>query len=197
MATFSRVKTSWNSPAFLTPMIVQQRNQNGRGDGDKLSPGYGERGGDDVGREKRKDWKRSQNPHQSGDHGGDRCRLGDHKPSPGIEKAAERAVGIAHIHILSAGLRLHRAKFGISERAKKRQQPAHEPRQIHELGRADRLHHFRGNQKNSAADDGSDDHGGGVADAQVAGKLSGTLVERVSVRPEMASISDGEKSCKS
>jgi hypothetical protein len=121
--------------------------------------------------EKRKDRKRSQNPHQPGGDRGDRRGLGDHKPSPGIEKSAQWTVRVADINVFAARLRLHRAQFGVSERAKKRKQPAHQPRQIYELSRAYRLHHLGGNQKNSAADDCSHHHRRRLADAQSANKF--------------------------
>ena len=115
--------------------------------------------------------ERAQNANQSGSDRGHGRRFRDDEPGPGVEKAAQRTVGVADINIFSARLRLHGAKFGIGERAKKRKQPAHQPRQIHQLRRAHGLHHLGGNQKNSAADDRPHNHGRGVADAQVAGQL--------------------------
>ena len=150
---------------LLDSKVVQKRNENGSGNGHKLSPGDGERDRDNVRGEERKDRERAENANQSGRDRGYRCRLGDDEPRPGIEKASQGSVSVADINIFAAGLRLHGAQFGVGERAKKRQQPAHQPRQIHQLGGTYRLHHLGGNEKNSAADDCAHDHRGGVADA--------------------------------
>jgi hypothetical protein len=58
---------------------------------------------------------------------------------------------------------------------KKRQEPAHDPCQINELGRPDRLHHFGWYEKDSTADDGSDDYRRSVTHSEVAGKFRGGL----------------------
>ena len=126
---------------------------------------------DDVDREKGEDRKRPKNSHQPRDHGRDRSRFRDDKPGPRVEKSGQRPVAVADVDILAAGLRLHRSQFGISERAEKREQSAHHPCQINQLGRAHGLHHFRGHEKNSAADDRAHDHRGGVAHPQVAGEF--------------------------
>ncbi len=87
-----------------------------------------------------------------------------------IEKAGERAVGVADIHVLAAGLRLHGAQFRIGERAKEREHAADHPCQVDQFGRADRLHHFSRNRK-SAADDGSNDDCAGMAHAEIASQF--------------------------
>ena len=144
--------------------VVEERDQNGGGDGKYLSPVHGERRGEDVGGEKSEDGKRTQNSHQPRDHRRNRSRLGNDKPRPRVEKRGQRSVSVADIDVFAAGLRLHRPELGISERAEKRQYPAHHPRQIYQLGRAHGLHHLGRDKKNSAADDGPDNHRRGVTD---------------------------------
>ena len=73
-----------------------------------------------------------------------------------------------HIHVLAACLRLHRAQLSVGQRAKKREQAAHQPGQVYQLGCADRLHHLGWHEKDAAADDGPDHHRPGVADAKIA-----------------------------
>ena len=119
-------------------------------------------------REKRKDRKSSEDPHQAGRDGRNRSRLGDQKPGPRIEKSRQRPVGVADIHILAPRLRLHSAQFGISERAEKREQPPDHPGEIHKSRRPHRLHHLGGNQKNSAPDDRPHHDGAGMRQPQVA-----------------------------
>jgi hypothetical protein len=105
---------------------------------------------------------------RAGDDCSDRSWLGDHEPRPGIEKPGPGPVGVADVDVLSAGLRFHRAQFGVSERAEERKQSADHPRKVDELGRAHGLHHLGGHEKNSAADNRPDNHRGGVAHAQIA-----------------------------
>ena len=126
-------------------------------------------------REEAEDRKGPQDAHEAGGDGRNRGRLGDQEPGPGIEKSRQRTVGIAHVHILAARLRFHGAQFGVGERAEERQHSADQPRQIDQLGRADRLHHFGRNQKDSAADDGAHDHRGSVAHAQIAEAVQGGM----------------------
>ena len=111
-----------------------------------------------MSREERKDWKCTENTNQSGRDGRHRSRLRDDEPSPCVKKSAKRPVRIANINIFAARLRLHRAEFRVSKRAEEREQSAHQPSQIHQLGRAHRLHHLSGNQKDSTPDNGSHNH---------------------------------------
>src|SRR6202451_4549045 len=56
---------------LLDAEIVEHRNQNRRGYGDELSPGYGEGNGDGVVREKRKNLECAKYAHEAHDHRGD------------------------------------------------------------------------------------------------------------------------------
>ena len=124
----------------------------------------------DVGEERkhRKSLKDSNQPRRNGR---DRRRLGDQKPGPGIQKSGQRPVGIANINILAARLRLHRAQFRIGERAEEREQPPHQPSQINQLSRPDRLHHFSRDQKDSAANDGANDNRAGMTYPKIASEF--------------------------
>ena len=115
--------------------------------------------------EKRKYRKCSQNSYQAGGYGCDGTGLRDNEPRPGVKKTAEWAVSVAHIDVLPSGLGLHRTQFRVSQRPKKRQQPAHQPREINQFSGAGRLHHFRGNKKDATADDGPNYHRGGMTGA--------------------------------
>ena len=106
--------------------------------------------------------KVSQNAHETGGQSRDRSRLRDEKPGPGVKKSSQRAVTVADVNILAAGLRLHGAQFGVGQRSKERKQSAHQPRQVNQLCRPSGLHHLGRNQKNSTADDGADDNRAGM-----------------------------------
>src|SRR5208283_5883560 len=161
---------------LLHSQVVQERNENGRADRDQLPPGDREKVGGgarekNVVREKRKDRECAQDAHQSRGDCGHRRRFRDHEPCPAVEKTTQRTVSVADINVFATGLRLHGAQFSVGKRTKERQQAAHEPRQIDQLGGANSLHHLGGNQKDSAADDGSHHHRGGVTHAEIAGEL--------------------------
>jgi hypothetical protein len=128
-----------------------------------LTPGDGERKRDCVAGEKRKEGESSEDAYQSSHNRSNGCGFGDDEPRPGIEEAAHRSVGVADVNIFAAGLRLHGSKFGVGERAEKRKKSAHQPCQIDQLGRTDRLHHFSWNQEYPAADDRAYDYSRSVA----------------------------------
>src|SRR6202020_220171 len=109
-----------------------------------------------------------QNADKAGDYRCDRAGLSDNEPGPGVEKSGHGAVAVADVDVFSAGLRLHGAEFGVSECTEKREQAAYEPGEIYELRRAYRLHHFRRNKEDTAADDRAHDDGGGLAYPEVA-----------------------------
>ena len=115
----------------------------------------------------------AQHPYQAGGYGGNGCWLGDQEPGPGVQKSHQPAVGVADVNIFAARLRLHRAQFGVSHGAEKREKATHDPRQINQLGRSYRLHHLGGNQEDAAADDGAHHHRAGMAHAQLAQQPSG------------------------
>src|SRR5581483_1593231 len=115
--------------------------------------------------------KRSQNTYDTGGHGGNRSRLRDDEPSPRVQKSGERTIGIADIHVFASGVWSHRSKFCISQGAKKRKKAADQPCQEHQAGRADRLHHLCGYKKDSAADDGPNDDGGGRTNTEIANQI--------------------------
>src|ERR1700686_4976925 len=121
--------------------------------------------------EKSKDRECLEDANQASCDSRDRCRFGDEEPSPGIKKSCQRTVAVAHINILAAGLRFHGSQFGVGERAEKREQPSNQPCQIDQLGRTNGLHHFGGNEKNSAADDGADHNRSRVTHTKIASQL--------------------------
>src|SRR5262249_657025 len=105
--------------------------------------------------------------------GGDRSRLGDEEPGPGVEESRERAVSVADGNIIAAGPRPHSGKLGKGQGAKEGKQAADEPNDIHHGWRAYVLHHYAGDAKDSATDDGSDYDGDGVPNVEIANQLTG------------------------
>ncbi len=156
---------------FLDTKIIQERDQDGGGNGDELTVTNGKRPGDEGVREEAENRERPEDADQAGGDGRNRRRLGNEESCPGIEKSGERAVTVANINVFAPGLRLHCPQFSISERAKEREQTTDEPCQIDKFGGADSLHHFGGNQENPAADDGANNDRSGVAYAEIAGEF--------------------------
>ena len=115
--------------------------------------------------------KSSQHPYQPGGHTRNRSGLGDQKPGPPIQKAPQRPVSIAHIDILSPGIRTNRAQLRVGERSKERKQTSKNPSQINQARRADRLHHLRRNKKNAAPNNGSRDNRDRMPDVEPADQL--------------------------
>ena len=72
------------------------------------------------------------------------------------KKAPEWAVGGAQIDVLAARFRHRRGEFRISQSAKQAQQACDHPDGEKNLHRADFRDHRAGNQKDAAADNGSD-----------------------------------------
>ena len=104
--------------------------------------------------------KRSPHPYQAGGHACDGCGLRNQEPSPAIKKRRQRTIRVPHIHVLTARVRPHRAQFGVSQCAKKREQPPNDPSQVNQPRRPHRLHHLRRNEKNAAANNRPGDNRG-------------------------------------
>jgi len=173
-----RVQQKLKFPRPAHSDVVQPRNQQGGSDRHQLPVGNREWMRNRAAREpiqrnagvqeEREDRKCFQDPHQPGSDGRNRSRFSDQKPGPGIKKSRQRPVGVANVHILTAGLRLHGAQFGICKRAEKREQPPNHPGEIDKSSRPHRLHHLGWNQKNPAPDDRPNHHRPGMRQPKVA-----------------------------
>ena len=148
--------------------VVQPGDQGGGCNRDQLSVADDERRSYCGIVKERQGRESPENAHDSRGDGRNRCRLGNREPGPGIQEAGQWSVGVADVDVLAAGLRLHRAQLGVGDRPRHRQDAADNPRQVHQLGRADRLHHLGRNQEDAAADDGAHHNRACLAHAQFA-----------------------------
>ena len=112
---------------------------------------------------------------QAAGDGGDGGGLGHREPGPHIEEGGGVAVDAAQVDVLAAGVGQHGAQFGVGHGAEEREQAADDPRQVDQRGRADVVHHLAGNEEDAAADDGADHDGGGLACAEHARQVGGSL----------------------
>ncbi len=151
--------------------VIEEGNEDDGGDRNELSVRDGDGLVNEDLRQERQRSERAENTYEAGDDGGNRSWLRDEEVSPAVQESTERTVGVTDVHVLAARLRPHRAQFGITERAKPREQATNNPGEVDQRGGADRLHHLRGNQKDAAADHGSDHDRSCMADFQVAGEL--------------------------
>ena len=122
--------------------------------------------------------KDRQRSRQARGYAGDRGGLGDGEPCPHVEKRRHVAIDPADIHVLAAGVGEQGAQLRIGHRAEEREQAARDPRQIHQARRARGAHHFLGNEKDSAADDGAHHDGGGVRGVQHPGQIGCCAMNR-------------------
>ncbi len=119
--------------------------------------------------------KKLQRASEADGDGGDGGGLGYGKPRPHIEEGGCVAVGSADVDIFAAGIGQHGTELGIGHGAEEGEQAADDPGEIDERGGAYVLHHFAGDEKDAAADDGADDDGGSLAGAEDAGKVGWNL----------------------
>ena len=155
-------------PRALDAYIVQPGNECGGGNGYQLSVGNDKRRAHGCVIQKHERGKCPENSHDSGSDGRHRTGLSDGKPGPRIKESQPWPVGVANVNILAAGLRLHRAQFGVGHRSRHRQHATHKPRQVNQLRRPDRLHHLGRNQEDATANDRAHHDSAGLAYAQLA-----------------------------
>src|SRR5580704_4708618 len=183
---FQQSENQLELASFLDAEIIEQRNKHRRGDGNQLSISNAERLADHRLGEERKHRKRLKDSNQPRRNGRNRRRLGDQKPGPGIQKSSQRPVTTTNINILAARLRLHRPQLRIAKHTEEREQPTHDPCQINQLGRPDRLHHLSRDQKDSAPNDGANDNRARMTYPKIAGEF-GTGLYGLDVRRHSAS----------
>ena len=155
---------------FFDPEVIESGDQPCDGDGEDLRPQEWCAG--NVIGEEVKCRKDPESACESAGDGCDGCGLCDGKPCPHVEKGGRVAIGSAEIDVLAAGVGEHSSEFGVSHGAEEREQAARDPGEIDHSGRAGVAHHFRWDEKDTAADDGADDDGGGLRGAEDAGKVS-------------------------
>ena len=94
------------------------------------------------------------------------------KLRPTVNESPRSAVSVAHHNVLASRARKHREKLRISQRARERKQPSHQPHCKRDARRTHVARHYPRFQKHAGADDISDvdcDRGG---QAEAADKLT-------------------------
>ena len=91
---------------------------------------------------------------------------------PAIEKAGGVTVGLAHIHVLAAGVREHASQFGKGEARKQRHAHAHHPDGEKKPGMPRVNGHILGCEKNARANDAARQQENGVGKREAADEFS-------------------------
>ncbi len=138
-------------PSLLDPQIIQSRHQPRHRNRKQLRPHHRQRPAHSLRIQPVKGRKNPQRPRQSTGHRSNRSRLGHGKPRPHIKKTRAIPISPTQVDILAARKGHHRPQLGISHRPKKRKQPTHNPRQIHQPRRPHRRHHLARHKKYPAA----------------------------------------------